>query len=133
MPKNATRRRAITPRISKLANSTCAICAASDASSSFVRNSERYSKPSGTSASNSEPGVGSTRIHKYCSARRVRESECDLQLEPRRPRQRRVRMNVFDAGDRLTLQPRAVEVVDVGHVRIEDVEQLKDQPGSPRQ
>ncbi len=57
-PKNATRRRATTPRISKSENSTAATLSTSRASSAGVRKSRSYLPPSGSSSSNNEgPGV----------------------------------------------------------------------------
>src|SRR5262245_57883541 len=52
-------------------------------------------------------------------------SKRQLQAQSSRTRKRRMRVHVFDACRRFSWQPRSVEIVDIRHVGIEDVEQLE--------
>jgi ATP-binding protein involved in chromosome partitioning len=58
---------------------------------------------------------------------RALTSEGPLQTEPRRPRQRWMRMNVVHTLGRLLGQSGCIEVVDVRDVSVEDVEQFDDE------
>src|SRR5438477_1222645 len=51
--------------------------------------------------------------------------EADDQAETRRARHGRVRVEIFDTSEGLTLQARGEEVVDVAHLRVGEVEDLE--------